>query len=602
MEASTSSAIRTAPLHHRGERRIGLFFSYDAELIRLVRTLPEARWSASLKCWHVPDTTAGKAALMSFLEQFSNRNSASAEYLDSNNTNTQSPYPSGTIVDVPTSDELSGISSHLEELSVIPLQDPQQVTDISGASNQEILEIIIQASQFIIQMPYHKKDVDFIKSLPGSWWHYNSRRWMVRAILTNLEALQTHFAYWSPDAYARCMNLILSITDPLIVEMYTSPERPGFVAIKLKGHRADHVFLKNLPDRNYDEEFKRWWIPSEQVILDRVRTHYTLAGAKIIDRISLPISTSEQKQPALAERQRLLLQKFPEELHMLLSQYTSALIRMRYSWNTVRGYASAFSHFLQYLEGTPPETATSAIVNAYLATLAAKKVSEALIHTAVNSIKFYYDKVIFVPDFKIKELQRPRQSTKLPNFLSIQEIDKLLRASENLKHTTILYALYSGGLRLGELIGLQIKDIHWDRNQIMIRNAKGKKDRSVMLSQTLKDVLRHYFDQYQPRVWLFEGQSDLRPYSARSVQQIVIQNARKAGIKKRVTPHVLRHCFATHLLDNGTDIRFIQELLGHKDIKTTMIYTHITTQSLSTIKSPLDQLATNLDQWKKAKE
>ncbi len=154
------------------------------------------------------------------------------------------------------------------------------------------------------------------------------------------------------------------------------------------------------------------------------------------------------------------------------------------------------------------------------------------------------------------------------------EIDKLLRASENLKHTAILNALYSGGLRLGELFSLQLKDIHWDRNQIMVRDAKGKKDRSVMLSQTLKDVLRHYFDQYQPRVWLFERQAGHNPYSPRIVQQIVIQNAHKAGITKRVTPHILRHCFATHLLDSGTDVRFIQELLGHKDLKTTMIYTH----------------------------
>jgi site-specific recombinase XerD len=254
------------------------------------------------------------------------------------------------------------------------------------------------------------------------------------------------------------------------------------------------------------------------------------------------------------------------------------------------------------LEDTDPEKATSTEVNEYLAILSAKKVSEAVVHTAVNSIKFYYDKVLFVPEFKIKEIQRPKQSHKLPNFLSIQEIDKLLRASDNLKHTAILYALYSGGLRLGELLGLQLKDIHWDRNQIMVRDAKGKKDRSVMLSQTLKEVLRYYFDQYQPRVWLFEGQDGIKPYSARSVQQVVIQHARKAGITKRVTPHVLRHCFATHLLDNGTDVRFIQELLGHKDIKTTMIYTHVTTQTLKSIQSPLDQLSLNDEQWKKAKD
>jgi len=159
-----------------------------------------------------------------------------------------------------------------------------------------------------------------------------------------------------------------------------------------------------------------------------------------------------------------------------------------------------------------------------------------------------------------------------------------------------------GGLRLGELLALELKDIHWEKNQFMIRGAKGKKDRSVMLSQTLKEVLRHYFDQYQPRVRLFEGQDGSSPYSARSVQQTMLRAANKAGIQKRVSPHVLRHCIATHLLDHGTDVRYIQELLGHKDIRTTLIYTHVTTRSLSAMSSPLDQLPLENPNWKNAKD
>ncbi|MCF8239059.1 MAG: site-specific integrase [Saprospiraceae bacterium] len=395
---------------------------------------------------------------------------------------------------------------------------------------------------------------------------------------------------------------MMAATDPFIVELYQSPERPGFVAIKLKGYRAAHDFLKHLPERSYDSAFKRWWIPAEKTIVDRIRDHYTGLGAKVIDRTQAGAIKSRRPTPTFGERQRLLLAKFPKQHQSTLQQYTDALIRMRYSWNTVRGYTGTFAAYLTSLHGTPPEMANPRMVNDYLAGLSARKVSEALVHTAVNSIKFYYVKVLFVPDFKIEEIQRPRKSHRLPVFLSIQEADQLLRASDNLKHTAILYTLYSGGLRLGELLELQLKDIHWDRNQIMIRGGKGKKDRSVMLSQTLKDVLRQYFDQYQPRVWLFEGQGGNRPYSAKSVQQIVKRNAAKAGIQKRVTPHVLRHCFATHLLDNGTDVRFIQELLGHKDIKTTLIYTHVTTRTLDTIKSPLDELSLEGRSWQKAKD
>lgn len=484
----------------------------------------------------------------------------------------------------------------------MPQTDMPVAADIPVVSQRGQVEINLQGQQFAIRMPYRQEDVDFLRSLAGSWWHKGSKQWIVRAIPANLEALQSHFGYWPSEAYARCLDLVMAATDPVIVELYQSPERPGFVAIKLKGYRADHDFLKHLPERSYDSVFQRWWIPAEKTMLDRIRQHYTSVGAKIIDRIHTETSVAKLPQSNHGERQRILLAKFPNPQQATLKQYTDALIRMRYSWNTIRGYTGTFAAYLKSLDGTPPEMANSRMANDYLASLSARKVSEALVHTAVNSIKFYYTKVLFLPDFKIEEIQRPRKSHRLPVFLSIQEVDRLLRASDNLKHTAILYALYSGGLRLSELLGLQLKDIHWDRNQIMIRGGKGKKDRSVMLSQTLKDVLRHYFDQYQPRVWLFEGQGGNTPYTAKSVQQIVKRNASKAGIQKRVTPHVLRHCFATHLLDNGTDVRFIQELLGHKDIKTTLIYTHVTTRTLDTIKSPLDDLSLEGHPWKKAKD
>ena len=285
-----------------------------------------------------------------------------------------------------------------------------------------------------------------------------------------------------------------------------------------------------------------------------------------------------------------LLQRYPAAYHEVLGLYTDALIRMRYSWNTLRQYTAGFADYLVYLQGQSPAAVTAKQVNGYLAQLAGRKISESRLHTAVNCIKFYYEKVVFAAGLKIEQIQRPKKSHALPTILSTGEVDRLLRATENIKHLAILYALYSAGLRLNELIQLKVADIHWDRNQLFVRCGKGKKDRVVMLSQTLKELLRLYFDQYQPRHWLFEGQGAEGPYSARSVQAIVKAAAQKAGLTRSVSPHTLRHCFATHLLDHGTDIRYIQELLGHKDIKTTLIYTHITTKSLEQIQSPLDKL------------
>jgi site-specific recombinase XerD len=230
-------------------------------------------------------------------------------------------------------------------------------------------------------------------------------------------------------------------------------------------------------------------------------------------------------------------------------------------------------------------------VNDYLSSLARSGASDSQLHQAVNALKFYYQKVVFRPDFRIERIQRPRKSLKLPTILSVQEVDRLLRVTNNLKHMTILYTLYSSGLRLAELLSVRLTDVQWERGQLVVREGKGRKDRVVMLSHQLKLLLQQYIEAYQPKGWLFNGQDNQSPYSARSVQAVVRNCAKQAGIYKKVTPHTLRHCFATHLLDRGTDIRYIQELLGHKDIKTTLLYTHVTNQRLSSIVSPLDDLA-----------
>jgi site-specific recombinase XerD len=193
---------------------------------------------------------------------------------------------------------------------------------------------------------------------------------------------------------------------------------------------------------------------------------------------------------------------------------------------------------------------------------------------------------------KVYLVDRPRSEKKLPIVLSEQEIGDLFRATENIKHTAILMLAYSAGLRLSELINVKIKDIDSNRMQIRIAQAKGKKDRYSLLSVKLLEVLRIYVKEYKPKEWLFEGING-GVYSARSIQLVMAESIAKAGITKKAGVHSLRHSFATHLLENGTDLRYIQNLLGHESSKTTEVYTHITTKGFDQIKSPLDKL-TNL--------
>ncbi|WP_239023019.1 tyrosine-type recombinase/integrase [Pontibacter mangrovi] len=189
----------------------------------------------------------------------------------------------------------------------------------------------------------------------------------------------------------------------------------------------------------------------------------------------------------------------------------------------------------------------------------------------------------------LSQVERPEKADRLPTVLSKQEVQRILSATANLKHRCLLQLLYAGGLRIGEVINLKITDVQSERNLLLIRGGKGKKDRTTLLSQKLLESLRAYYREYRPKVWLFEGQYGGQ-YTTDSIRNVFKGCVQKAGLQKKVTPHSLRHSFATHLLEQGTNLRYIQSLLGHKSSKTTEIYTHITSHGLESIVSPLDNL------------
>jgi integrase/recombinase XerD len=190
----------------------------------------------------------------------------------------------------------------------------------------------------------------------------------------------------------------------------------------------------------------------------------------------------------------------------------------------------------------------------------------------------------------VDKIHRPKRSKVLPNVLSKEEIKLILNAHSNIKHKMMLSLIYSCGLRRSELINLKPQDIDSKRNIVLLKNAKGKKDRITPLSPIILEMLRNYYNGYKPKTWLFEGQIVGEQYSEQSLQSVLKQALQKAGITKPVTLHWLRHSYATHLLESGTDLRYIQELLGHSSSKTTEIYTHVSTKSIQQIKSPFDDL------------
>ena len=272
-------------------------------------------------------------------------------------------------------------------------------------------------------------------------------------------------------------------------------------------------------------------------------------------------------------------------------EYLNELNLRRYSRNTKRAYISAFKNFSDYYSDNNVANLTDEDVNSYMSYMVEiKNVSPAIQKQAINAIKFYYEKVLRrkVNNYQYK---RPKREKTLPQILSEEEVTKILLALKNLKHRTILTVVYSAGLRLSEVINLKIIDIDFDRRLIRVKMGKGRKDRYTTLSPGLEVLIEEYIKFYLPDNYIFEGQKGGK-YSSKSVQNIM-QNASKiAGINKHATVHTLRHSFATHLLKNGTDLRYIQELPGHSSSKTTEIYTHVSKKSIGKIVSPLDNLET----------
>lgn len=270
-----------------------------------------------------------------------------------------------------------------------------------------------------------------------------------------------------------------------------------------------------------------------------------------------------------------------------INEFKEKLILQRYASNSISTYVMCINKFLTYYESKNIRTLNTNDIKVYLThLLKIEKISDSYQKQMLGAISKFYD-LIFNVKLDLKSLYPKRKKNTLPKYISKPQVKKMIDETRNLKHRCIIMLLYSAGLRVSELINLKTIDIDSDSLLINISNSKGRKDRKVMLSEKVLTELRMYYKEFKPKVYLFEGQNKDH-YSAKSIQNVVKEAAIRANINRRVTPHMLRHSFAIHLLENGTDIRYIQELLGHNSIQTTELYTYITDISKSKIKSPLD--------------
>jgi integrase/recombinase XerD len=279
----------------------------------------------------------------------------------------------------------------------------------------------------------------------------------------------------------------------------------------------------------------------------------------------------------------------------ILPTMRQALVLKAYSPSTIKTYLNETGIFLRTIRHHPADLFNTKRIKDYLQFCAEKlDLSENTLHSRMNALKFYYEQVLNKDKFFF-DIPRPKKRMILPKLLNETELRRLFNALTNKKHKAMLFTAYSAGLRVSEIVNLKIEDIDSNRMQIFICRAKGKKDRYVNLSPVLLDILRMYMSGYKPKpkIYLFESEKTCEAYPTRTVQQIFSMAREKAGISKTVGIHSLRHSFATHLLDKGTDIKYIKDILGHFNIRTTERYLHVSKKQLVNIISPFDDL------WKK---
>ncbi len=373
-------------------------------------------------------------------------------------------------------------------------------------------------------------------------------------------------------------------------------------------HRDKHCFairfpkdrylidiIKKIPGCTFSATHSCWYVEETITALDSIlkvcQSHkiwvdYSSARPKQ-DTVTSKANTAQLIKKPVAKR--LQLPPLSEEHVKAMRTMEQRLNLKGYSDNTKRTYLQQFKEFLCFYNDTQILDLTETEIQNYMIYLVErKKVSKSTQSQAINAIKYFFEKIM-KQEQKVYHIERPLREKRLPEVLSQQDVSLIFENIANTKHKLMMMLIYGAGLRRSELINLRVGDVDTNRNIVFIRGGKGSKDRQSILAQTIIPLLEEYIKEYEPLLWLFYGPGGER-YSASSLRQILKRASTAAGIRKNVRLHMLRHSFATHLLEGGTSTRYIQVLLGHESSKTTEMYTHVAATGLYKIQSPLDTI------------
>lgn len=564
---------------HRLETRIRVDFGYNAQWVAKLRQIPDARWSKTMKAWHIPYTKEAFAQLKQLFPDVEYEKSIPVDKPIIKNVLIKE-----TISTESVSSNKQTVKTELQKTNLVlkKHKESKELTreiETTVATKQPVeVSLVVTSKRIFVQLPKNETDTQFLRSFRYVYWDNNNRQWIIPNYGKNLELLKSYFQHRTV--------VITEQHDEKITEAKTTVAEAGILKVLNIQSRILRIYftynrtlietIKKLPLCRWNSSENCWTVPHNEQNTDKLREIANAHGLKYVYEV---ISKTEGA-PRLPKHANYL--RCPKE-------YTEKLKELRYSVNTLNVYTDLFEEFINYYPNKPVAEITEEEIIAFLRYLVnERKISTSYQNQSINAIKFYYERVLGGTR-KIYLIERPRKENYLPEVLSEEEIALILKAIPNLKHKAIIMVIYSGGLRISELISLKVKDIDSDRMQIRISQAKGKKDRYTLLSKKTLLTLRLYFKEYKPKEWLFEGEGGGQ-YTDSSIYSVFKKALTAAKITKKVSIHSLRHSFATHLLENGTDLRYIQSLLGHSSSKTTEIYTHITNKGFDQIKNPLDKL------------
>lgn len=559
-------------IFHRGAYRIGLFFERDYSVQQQLKGIG-AVYSKTHRCWYIAYSKEDYGVLKKLFPNLIVAQPVAGEEC---------------------SRDLPPIAKSERQLGLnISSNSPDHITSDTSLAQKLRLELLPNLGKYwVFKIRYVQKVVNQLKLIKGVYWHSGYKVYMamrhpkVKIALEEIFEVTDFFPedYLEKEIVFEGKSIVLRVhpEDSKWMEVYV----PDILVVREKVKRLSMV--------RYSKIRSCYLLPATSQVYEALLLHFEpnriLIASELPEGYLHKRNVVNRKQLDLSLTKSRLFEQVPEAAHGFVSGMVDMLLALNYSSSTLRTYSHSFLQYLRDHGYRDPKEISYQETVKYLSSLMERGLSAASGHSMVNALLFYYQQVLHIPGYELK-LPRPKKEKKLPTVLTMEECLQIFRVVDNPKHKLLLLIGYGAGLRVSEIVTLEWRDILFLEHKIHIRNAKGKKDRMVMLPYSIVSSLEYYRSLYQTKKYVFEGQFAGEPYSVGSIQAVMRDALKKSGLEKKATVHTLRHSFATHLLENGTDIRYIQKFLGHASIKTTTVYTHVSASAVNKIVSPLDRLA-----------